>query len=278
VCWFRKLLSGSIIGAALSFSNSLVFAQIVIDDAPLARQEILSEVPIIGYRQFPEQAIVALDPKENEWVVDGKIFYSAAENDADLLAKSGKTAAEIKSLSLEQILELYRKRARNNAPECDQHEGIRVCRGSPAVNVVQVQNSSPHYDATLDPQVVRLAFDFGKLKSAKVVPMVAATGERSWGVTIDADYAKQTKHLYTSVDVVWGGTQDPDKAFAFSKSAKVVWNKPLSQETALLISKIALGKPLIFPAKEKKLQIEPSISQVYDAGGIHKGTNGYSGR
>jgi hypothetical protein len=117
----RELSAIAISAGAFLFSNSFVFAQIVVDDAPLRQQEILAEVPIIGYRSFPKDAIIAINPSKGEWAIDGKIFYDAAANDQDLLMMSGKTSSDIQSLNLEQVLDLYKKYAQYDAFKCGRY-------------------------------------------------------------------------------------------------------------------------------------------------------------
>lgn len=264
----RSLLCGSILGVALALMNSPICAQIVIDDAPLTQDEILAEVPIIGYRSFPKEALVALDPKKDQWAIDGAILYAAAANDPDLLAKAGKSAIDINSLSLQQLLELYKKFAGDDVPKCDQYGTFRVCQGSlGAGTVIHFKNTSRFYDTALDPQVVRLAFasDKGALKNSTVqtLPISNSSGSPALGVSIDAGYAKTANDLYGSVNKASGTSLNPSTAFAFSKTAEVT-SKKLSEVTALLITKVDIGHPLVFPAKEKGLKIEPSISKAFD--------------
>jgi hypothetical protein len=151
-----ELSAIAISAAALLFPNSFAFAQIIVDDAPLAQREILADVPVIGYRSFPEGAIIAINPSKDEWAIDGKIFYDAAANDKDLLMMSGKTPSDIQSLNLEQVLDLYKKYAQDDAFKCSRYGDVKVCKNkklstSPPITV-KLNSQSP--DAALDTQVV----------------------------------------------------------------------------------------------------------------------------
>jgi hypothetical protein len=242
------------------------FAQILIDDAPLNPQEIIAEVPIFGYRSFPKQALVALDPKNDKWAIDGTIFYDAAANDPDLLAKAGKKPSEIASMPFDKVVDLYKKFAFDS--QCRTYENWSYCQTNRASNVVHVSNKgSRYYGDALDTDVVRLAFSNGTFQDSttQFLPMSDASGKQAIGLTVDAGYAKVAKNVYWSLDKAAKASTDPSSAFDLSQATADASTKTaFTEAAAVLVTKIAIGKPLVFSAKEKGLQIEPSILRAYD--------------
>ncbi len=107
--FIRSVISS--VAVLLYFSPGPCFSQIVVDDQPLNPSDVLVSAPLVGYRAFPKSGLVYLN-QDKVWAVKGNVFYDAAVADIDFQNQVGKSATEIKSLPLNQLVELYRTAAK----------------------------------------------------------------------------------------------------------------------------------------------------------------------
>lgn len=106
------------------------------------------------------------------------------------------------------------------------------------------------------------AFDKGYVT---VLPVSGNKGEPVLGVTIDPTFAKQTYSLYGSADKVSASRPDATAAFDFGKLTRIALaNTSISQTTAVFLTTVAIGKPIILTADEQNLKVPPSISKHFD--------------
>jgi hypothetical protein len=87
-----------------------VSAAEVIDDSPLEAAQLLADVPLVGYRLVPQDALVLADPRTNEWVLDASVIYATAANDSEFLEKSGASSNSVKNLPLSRVAPYFEKR------------------------------------------------------------------------------------------------------------------------------------------------------------------------
>jgi hypothetical protein len=245
-------------------------AQIVVDDAQLSKNEILAEVPMVGYGAFPKGGFVSLDPKKEHWALDGTVLYEAAGADLDFQIEVGKSKDEIKSLPLQDLLSLYKKTSKpiGHAQCSADMKDINVSTDctvwhSVAVNV----NSGPRFqDSKLDPQIVRRAFSAGVFDKASIstLPVMGHGGVPAVGVTVDTTFAKRASNLYLSADKFSSGGQDPSTAFDFAKAKVTFRDTSVNKVTEVLLTTVAIGIPLILTADDKKLVLPRTIANAYD--------------
>jgi len=249
-------------------------AQTVVDDTTLSASEVLAEVPVVGYRAFPKGGLVSLDPKKDRWALDGALMYKAAAVDLDFQQQIGKSTDEVMALPLQDLVSLYRKAAKlsNNkqcyvnavdamapkaAPDCPAWDSL----------VVDVKGSPRLWDSKLDAHIVRVALAVGAFDDASVrtLPVMGTGGTPAVGVTINPKFASQASGLYWAVDKISTAGQDPSAAFDFGKVVQVARNDAsVRLVTAVHLTTVAIGKPLILTAEEKGLRLPPTISEAFD--------------
>jgi hypothetical protein len=255
----------------LLLSTAAAFSQIVVDDAALSTSEILAEAPVVGYRAFPKNGLVSLDPKKDRWAVDGAVLYGAAAADVDFQQQTGKSTSEMLALPLQDLVSLYKRAPKpSNTAPCS--AGLKSNMASfdcPVWDsmVVDVKGAPRLSDSKLDTKIVRLAFAVGAFDEASIstLPVMGSGGAPAVGVTIDPKFAKRASGLYGSADKLSTARQDPSTAFEFGEVTKVaLQDTSVSQVAAVLLATVAIGKPLILTAKEKGLQLPSSISAAFD--------------
>ena len=233
-------------------------AEIVIDDTPLSTQEILAEVPIVGYRALPKGGLVSLNPKKDQWALDGTVLYDAAEADVDFQKQTGKSKEEIKDLPLDEIIRLYKIAAKStdNAPcVLSTHKPMMAedCGALDTTVIVRVGAGSRLWHSKLDPQIVRRAFAAGAFDKAHVssLPVAGTGGSPAFGVTIDPAFARRATGLYILADKYSNSQQDPGAAFDWGKARMAAQDTPVSRVAAVPLTTVAIGKPLVMTADEK---------------------------
>lgn len=247
------------IAVALYFTPDECFSQIVVDDSPLKPDDVLVSAPLVGYRAFPKSGFVYLN-QDKTWVVKGDVFYDAAAADSNFQHQVGISAAEVKSLPLSKLVELYQKAAKTKCGANSKQGKSSEC--PPEVTSVFTYPD----DSKLDATIVRRAFASGAFENPTVryVPF-GTEGASGTGVLVKPAFAKLATKVYSSADKLSSSGQDASAAFDFGDATKVaVGDKSVGGTTAIVLDTIDIGKPLILTAAEEKLHPPASILRDFD--------------
>jgi len=262
--FIRSVISS--VAVLLYFSPGPCFSQIVVDDQPLNPSDVLVSAPLVGYRAFPKSGLVYLN-QDKVWAVKGNVFYDAAVADIDFQNQVGKSATEIKSLPLNQLVELYRTAAKEKCGASSKQRKSSECAAPPPSTPAGAPSLVSYSDdSKLDATIVRRAFASGAFESPTIsyVPF-GAGGASGTGVTVKTTFGKLATDVYSSADKLSSSGRDPSAAFEFGDATKVaVRDKSVDQATAVVLDTVDIGKPLILTAAEEKLRPPASILRDFD--------------
>jgi hypothetical protein len=255
------------VALVFSFGADSVHAQHVVEDASLQPTEILAEVPLVGHRAFPQNALVLVDRKKNEWAIDASILYAAAVQDSDLVNSVGMDTSQIMGLELPDLLALYRKVGSNRMQQgsCTyERPDPAVCRQS---MVVRLGQDSEFAGQSVDAALVRSAVS--DWSSGSVVALNDDGLKKGRvGFRVDPRFGEYTHELYASLlaaSTMAKSGNTAQSAFELARLTKIAsMNAHLAAASAVPLTKIAIGTPLHFPAAEKKLNVERSIAKQRD--------------
>jgi len=266
----RRFLVAWFIAVALYANPDVSFSQIVVEDSPLMPNDILVSAPLIGYRAFPKSGFVYLD-QDKVWAVKGSVFYDAAAADTNFQHQVGKSAAEIKSLPLNKVVELYQKAAE---AKCDVNSNQKSWSGCALPDQPNKMTSESAYshdgftysnDSKLDATVVRRAFETGAFENQNVGYFADSLGASEPGMTVKPAFAKLATSIYSSADKFSTAGQNPSAAFDFGDATKVaVRDRSVGGTTAVVLDTVDIGNPLILTAAEERLQPPASILRDFD--------------
>lgn len=225
-------------------------AQIIISNAPIAENEILAKVPLHAFRKIPDDAIASVGGSDTSWILVTSAFVASTS------PKSG-----VESNAQRANLEKALAELRNQAKQSDQGG-----QGLPATNIAPIlaryKESSFQPAQTIDAVAIHQMFQQGVASydlPASTVETVAL------GVPIDADFAKTTKTAYDLVDLTTSHNWTPKSAAQIANASKIAASDTrVASATLVNLGDVTFGKPLVFPASEKKLKIEPSLAKAYD--------------
>ncbi len=238
----------------------------LIDDHPLNSDETLKEVPLVGYRQFPKEALILVDPIKNKWVLNYRAYYQAATKDPLFLQFSQKSRNEVQTMPLTEFGTLYQKAAsntRNLNSDCTKTSENCAARVG---EIVQLNTDALLGRQAIDPQFVHLAVARGLFNPSQIVPVRDPNDPNavSFGVPINSAFALATKHLYGTLDVN-GPKEKLDSVFAIADAIRMSsYNEELEKITKIKFANIKIGVPFVFSANEKHLALEGSISKRFD--------------
>ncbi|WP_374299304.1 hypothetical protein [Ferrovibrio sp.] len=230
-------------------------AQIVIGDDPIDQAEAEITLPLVGLRPFPTDFLVQNQiTKDKKWAVDASVFYTAAKfqtnynsnnkilyyqltadiSDQDVV--SAINTLKTNSVPLPDILTLY-----TNQPEkagTAKYYPVDVQVIKTIANKVETHGGAP------------LIFDYKNQQ-----------GKTSKAVWLETGYAKELAAVYSENDK-YKEMQLPNVFKVAGNTAKA--HSTLSGSLSVDVDWITIGKPLVFPAADKSLKIEPSIQKSFD--------------
>lgn len=220
-----------------------------VEDAPLTETEVLSEVPVVGHRPVPQNALI-FDNKKNTWEMDLPTVYLAAANDPEFIRSSGTSPAQVGKLSPAQVVSAYRTICRPPNVSSDAFNDC-LLRLSRDKNIVKSSNPDDRIDTTF----VRVALS-----------KWASDQSDEPRVLIKGDFAAYTHDQYKSLDEALAGPNQPlVSAFKHGLVIRNAGQNPqVALATAVTFTKVKIGTPIIFTAREKNLKIEPSLTRSKD--------------
>ena len=247
-------------------------AQISIGDEPIASPQLLETVSLSGTRAFPKEVITVASVRGDVWAVNPNVLYEAARHDPEFLRTAGGSADDVNSLSIRELSAIYNRIPPAAGQTCvaeSNRRGKATKNSSEACHPAQA--STFEIDApnggVADTRFVHLAMQTGAFNARDLVPIVDTTNATPtvFGVKVDSRFAKDVTTLYDSLENVAEHSAQPAGIIRFTQlKQEANRNGLVAAVTNVELGNVDVGRPYIFPAKEKNMTIEPSILRQFD--------------
>ena len=242
--------------ASQTMSSSIALGQIIVDSQlPIAGRDVLAVTPAYAFRKLPADVIVA-SRQGGEWLLNSDVLLNLAKHDPkvsyDARLKIGDDQSVDTSLKLAAI----------RAAADRYSSGLRLTSGAAVAaqpEIVTYESSHSSSTESVDTEAIHNILEYVSLN--RVVTITGST----LGLVLDPQFGALLHDVYADVNRDGNRNFDVLGPTSLAKTMeKAASDKRVASAVLVAVGNAVFGKPLVYPAKEKKLVVEPTISQQYD--------------